>query len=166
MPTGGQTRLTSRRRAAGFAVAAAIAVAQALPCLADPGETDSKAAVLDPDYAAGKQALERKDWREAARRFGQAALRDPNNADLQNYIGYSYRNLKQLDLAFKHYKRALELNPRHRGAHEYIGEAYLMVRDLANAREHLAALEGICLLPCEELSDLKDKIAAYKSGAR
>ena len=152
--------------AAGFALAAAIAVTAALPCLADPGETDSKAGMLDPDYAAGKQALERKDWREAARRFGQAALRDPNNADLQNYIGYSYRNLKQLDLAFKHYKRALELNPRHRGAHEYIGEAYLMVGDLANAREHLAALESICLLPCEELSDLKDKIAAYKSDAR
>jgi tetratricopeptide (TPR) repeat protein len=166
MPMGGQTWLRSRRRAARFAFAAAIAVAAALPCLADPGESDSKAAALDPDYAAGKQALERKDWREAARRFGQAALRDPNNADLQNYIGYSYRNLKQLDLAFKHYKRALELNPRHRGAHEYIGEAYLMVRDLANAREHLAALESICLLPCEELSDLKDKIAAYKSGAR
>ena len=165
MPKGDQTRLNSRRRAAGLALAAAFAVA-APPCFADPGETDSKAATIDPDYAAGKQALERKDWREAARRFSQAALRDPSNADLQNYLGYSYRNLKQLDLAFKHYGRALDLNPRHRGAHEYIGEAYLMVRDLANARVHLAALESICLLPCEELSDLKDKIAAYKSGAK
>jgi len=92
-----------------FALAAAIAVAAASPCLADPDESDSKAARLDPDYAAGKQALGRKDWREAARRFTQAALRDPSNADLQNYLGYSYRNLKQLDLAFKHYGRALDL---------------------------------------------------------
>jgi len=166
MPMGEQTWLSSRRRAAGFALATVVAVATALPCLADPGETDSKAATIDPDYATGKQALERKDWREATRRFSQAALRDPNNADLQNYLGYSYRNLKQLDLAFKHYKRALELNPRHRGAHEYIGEAYLMVKDLATAQEHLTALESICLLPCEELSDLKGKIAAYRSTAR
>ena len=165
MSRGDQTRLNSRRRAAGLALAA-IAVATAPPCFADPEETDSKAATIDPDYAAGKQALERKDWREAARRFGQAALRDPSNADLQNYLGYSYRNLKQLDLAFKHYGRALDLNPRHRGAHEYIGEAYLMVKDLATAQEHLTALESICLLPCEELSDLKEKIAAYKSAVR
>lgn len=34
----------------------------------------------------------------------------------------------QLDLAFKHYQRALQLDPRHLGAHEYIGEAYLMLR--------------------------------------
>ncbi len=163
---GEQIWLSSRRRAAGFALAAVIAVATALPCLADPGETDSRAATIDPDYATGKQALERKDWREATRRFSQAALRDPNNADLQNYLGYSYRNLKQLDLAFKHYKRALELNPRHRGAHEYIGEAFLLMKDLAKAQEHVAALESICLLPCEELSDLKEKIAAYKSAAR
>jgi len=32
-----------------------------------------------------------------------------------------------MDLALKHYKRSIELNPRHRGAHEYIGEAYLML---------------------------------------
>jgi Flp pilus assembly protein TadD len=104
----------------------------------------------DPDYAAGKQALDRKDWGEAARRFRQAALRDPDNADLQNYLGFSYRHLRQLDAAFEHYRRALELNPRHRGAPEYAGEAYLMVGNLARAEEHLAALRRICLLPCEE----------------
>src|SRR5206468_3858123 len=87
-----------------------------------------------------------EDITEAAGRFTKAALRDPDNADLQNYLGYSYRNLGQLDRAFQHYKRALELNPRHRGAHEYAGEAYLMVGDLARAEEHLAALRKICLI--------------------
>lgn len=38
-----------------------------------------------------------------------------------------------------------------------------MVNNLAKAEEHRAALENICLLPCEELADLKGKIAAYKS---
>jgi len=150
---------------AGLAFVAGIAVA--LPSFPEPTETRPEAAANDSDYAAGKQALDRQDWREAARRFRQAALRDPENADLQNYLGYSYRNLGQLDTAFEHYRRALELNPRHRGAHEYAGEAYLMVGDLARAEEHLAALRNICLLPCEELGDLEREIAAYrkKTGA-
>ena len=145
----------------------AIALVIGLPALlsAEPTETKPQAAALDPDYAAGKQALDRKDWAEAARRFKQAALRDPDNADLQNYLGYSYRHLGQLDTAFAYYRRALELNPRHRGAHEYVGEAYLMVGDLPRAEEHLTALRKICLLPCEELGDLEREIAAYKKKA-
>ena len=77
-------------------------------------------------------------------------------------LGFSYRNLKQFDLAFKHYERAIELDPRHRGAHEYIGEAYLMMGDLAGAQRHLAAIKEICLLPCEELTDLERAIAQYQ----
>ena len=157
-PARGRRRLG--RWVAGVAFAAAVAAP--LPSLAEPTETKPGAAASDPDYAAGKQALDRKDWAEAARRFRQAALRNPENADLQNYFGYSYRNLGQLDTAFEHYRRALELNPRHRGAHEYAGEAYLMVGDLARAEEHLAALRKICLLPCEELGDLEREIAAYR----
>jgi len=137
-------------------------VAAPLSSFAEPTETRPDAASVDPDYAAGKHALDRKDWDEAARRFVQAALRDPDNADLQNYLGYSYRKLGRLDIAFEHYRRALELNPRHRGAHEYAGEAYLMVGDLTRAEEHLAALRKICLLPCEELGDLEREIAAYR----
>ena len=96
------------------------------------------------------------------KRFHQAALRDPDSADLHNYLGFSYRNLKQMDLAFKHYKRSIELNPRHRGAHEYIGEAYLMMNDLPGAERHLAALREICLLPCEELADLEKAVKEYR----
>src|SRR6187455_2140943 len=97
---------------------------------AEPFEDNPKAAANDPDYAAGKAAMDKKNWNEAVKRFQQAALRDPDSADLHNYLGYSYRNLKQMDLALKYYKRSIELNPRHRGAHEYIGEAYLMLNDL------------------------------------
>jgi tetratricopeptide (TPR) repeat protein len=119
---------------AGLALAPGIGIA-------DPGETDGAAAALDPDYAAGKQAIEAKNW--------SAAIK-------------SLRHTGQFDLAFKHYARALQLNPRHRGAHEYVGEAYLMVNNLAKAEEHLAALQSICLLPCEEYEDLKKTIAEYR----
>jgi len=145
------------------ATALAIGLAGAF-CVAraEPYETNPSAVEKDEDYAAGKKAIERKDWAEAVKRLSVAAKRDPDNADLQNYLGYSYRNLKQMDLAFRHYKRSIELNPRHRGAHEYIGEAYLMVNDLAGAERHLAALREICLLPCEELTDLEKAVKAHK----
>lgn len=129
---------------------------------ADPYEADPDLAKRDEDYAAGKKASEMKNWAEAARLFERAQVRNPDNADLENVLGYSYRNLKKYDLAFKHYRRAIELDPRHRGAHEYIGETYLMTGDLAGAEKHLAALRDICLLPCEELTDLERAIAAYR----
>ncbi len=119
---------------------------------------------LDPDYAAGKKAIEAKDWSAAIGFLGKAARRDSRNADIQNYLGYAYRNAGQLDKAFEHYRKALNLNPRHRGAHEYIGEAYLLVNNPAKAADHLAALKKICVLPCEEYEDLKAKLDKY--GAR
>jgi hypothetical protein len=73
------------RWAAGLALA--ISAGTPAPSVAEPTETRPEAVASDPDYAAGKQALERKDWGEAVRRFRQAALRDPDNADLQNTSG-------------------------------------------------------------------------------
>ena len=131
---------------------------------ADPTETDPDLAARDADYAAGKQAVEKKDWAQAARLFDRAQQRNPDNADLQTDLGFSYRNLKQYDLAFKHYRRAIELDPRSRSAHEYMGEAYLLTGDLASAERHLKALKEICLLPCEELKDLEQAIADYRGG--
>jgi Flp pilus assembly protein TadD len=127
-------------------------------------ESDSDpVAASDPDYAAGKRAIEAKDWTAAIERFSAAALRAPDNADIQNYLGFASRNAGNLDAAFRHYHRALVSDPRHRAAHEYIGEAYLMASNLAKAEEHLAALERICLLPCGEYADLKARITAYKN---
>jgi len=132
------------------------------PASADPTDGAPAGAQPDPDYAAGRVAIEAKNWDAAIRALSSAALRDTRNADIQNYLGYAYRHTGQLELAFKHYQRALQLNPRHRGAHEYVGEAYLMVKDLAKAEAHLNALRSICLIPCEEYGDLEKAIAAYR----
>ena len=134
-------------------------------CVAAGTDDDPAAATLDPDYAAGKKAIEAKDWGAAIKSLSSAALRDTRNADIQNYLGYAHRNAGQIDLAFKHYGRALQLNPRHRGAHEYLGEAYLIVNNLTKAEEHLAALQKICLIPCEEYNDLKNLIDVYRRRA-
>ena len=123
----------------------------------------STGAMLEPDYAAGLKAIEDKNWADAIRLLSSAALRDTRNADIENSLGFAYRNSRELSLAFQHYNRALTLNPRHRGAHEYIGEAYLMIGNRAKAEEHLAALRKICLLPCEEYGHLEKKFAEYSA---
>ena len=142
----------------------AVLAASAAGALAEPYEVDPDLAARDEDYAAGKRAVERKDWGEAVRRFKLAERRHPEQADLQNILGFAHRNLKQYDLAFIHYKRAIEIEPRHRGAHEYIGETYLLTGDLASAEKHLDALRQICLLPCDELQDLERAVARYRTS--
>ena len=143
-----------------------LVLACALAAQADPTEEDETgAAALDPDYAGGVKAVEAKNWPAAIKLLSSAALRDTRNADLQNLIAYSYRNSGDLAAAFKYYNRALQLKPRHRGAHEYIGEAYLMVGNVAKAEEHLAELKRICLVPCDEQGHLEAKIAQYRGRA-
>ena len=131
--------------------------------LADSTNEAPEEGQLDPEYAAGKAAIAAKDWGAAIRSLSSAALRDTRNADIENDLGYAYRRSGQLQLAFTHYQRALRLNPRHRGAHEYIGEAYLMTDNLTMAEEHLAILRQICLIPCEEYGDLEKAVASYRA---
>ena len=61
-----------------------------------------------------------------------------------------------------HFQQAIELNPRHRGAHQHLGETYLSIGELTQAEAQLAALAAICLLPCDEYGDLRRAIAMYK----
>ena len=49
-----------------------------------------------------------------------------------------------------------------RGAHEYVGEAYLLLGDVDKARQHLARLNALCLLPCSEYRDLKKAIETFE----
>jgi tetratricopeptide (TPR) repeat protein len=121
-------------------------------------------APLDPDFVAGKRALAAGDWRGAIAAFELAELRAPDDADIQNYIGYAYRRLRQPDAALARFNQALARNPRHRGARQHLGEAHLSIGNVAGAEEQLAALERICLLPCEEQADLHQALLRHKAG--
>ena len=136
---------------------------EAWPICTTMGAMGSEAdwADLDPDFAAGKKGLVAEDWNAAIASLKLAALRDPGNADIQNYIGYAYRRLRQMGPAMQHYQQALMLNRRHRSAHEHLGELYLALGEPARAEQQLATLEEICLIPCIETDDLKRAIAAY-----
>jgi tetratricopeptide (TPR) repeat protein len=121
---------------------------------------------LDPDLAAGKRALAKSDWTNAITALQFAASRDPRNADIHNYIGYAYRRLSELGPAMGHFQQALLFNPRHRGAHEHLGELFLALNEPARAEEQLAALKQICLIPCEEFGSLQKAIEADRDASR
>ena len=113
-----------------------------------------------------RDAIKAKDWKKALGELNLAVREEPRNADVHNLLGYSYRKQASPNLpkAFEHYKTALNLNPKHKGAHEYIGEAYLMDKKPQEAEKHLAELEKLCgNKTCEEYADLAKSLADYKA---
>ena len=122
-----------------------------------PGSSD------DPNAIEGKKAIEAQDWKRAVELFSKAAGIDPNNADVQNWLGFAQRKSGNMEAAFNAYNAALKLNPQHKAAHEYIGEAYLLTGDLARAEQHLTELQKLCTpIPCEEYKDLRRALEDYK----
>jgi Flp pilus assembly protein TadD len=116
--------------------------------------------------ANARKAVAKSDWSGALRELNVALREDSQNADVHNLLGYTYRKRSSPDLvkAMDHYGMALKINPLHKGAHEYIGEAYLVKKQLPDAERHLAELEKICGGPaCEEYRDLAKSIADYKA---
>ena len=109
----------------------------------------------DPELTRARELIGKNDWGSAVTRLESFTRSNPANADGFNLLGYSYRNLKRYDESLVAYKQALKLEPSHRGAHEYIGVAYIQMGQLDKAKEHLNALDKICLFSCEEYRDLK-----------
>jgi len=152
-----------RRFGADSAASAGVVLADAWPICSAMGSLAESAdwAKVDPDLAAAKQAMMESDWNRAITLLRSAGLRDDRNADIQNYLGFAHWKLLQLDIAVRHYQQALTLNPRHRSAHEHLGEAYLAKGNLAKAEDQLALLKQICLIPCEEFDDLNRALVKY-----
>lgn len=115
------------------------------------------------EISKAEKLIEDEKWDEAIAVLDKAAASDGDNADVYNWLGYAERNRGNTDAAFRHYARALSIDPKHRGAHEYVGEAYLMVDDLAKAKEHLATLAKLCRSKCEEYKDLKEHVKEYEA---
>ena len=118
---------------------------------------------VDPDLDRATQAIKAKQYEGAITYLNAVVVRDKQNAEAYNLLGYSERMRGNLDAAFKYYDRALAIDPKHRGAHEYVGETYLLAGNLPKAEEQLAILDKLCFFPCEEYRDLKTAIAAYRA---
>ena len=86
-------------------------------------------------------------------------------ADIYNLLGFSYRKLEnpELDKSFAAYMMALEIDPEHAGAHEYLGELYLMRDQKNQAMRMLSKLENLVGKNAEEYKDLLKAIENYQS---
>jgi Tfp pilus assembly protein PilF len=132
----------------------------------ETSEVNTQASDVKPDtpLQAGRKAVAVGDWQAAINHLEKAVLQEPQNADGFNLLAFSFRKQAKPDLtkAFENYRMALKLDPKHKGAHEYIGEAYLMDKKPAEAEKHLAILESLCgNKTCEEYQDLAKAIAEY-----
>ncbi|MCB1896733.1 MAG: tetratricopeptide repeat protein [Zoogloeaceae bacterium] len=148
-----------------LAIGWALAVFVATAATADGGGASAARNVpRGSDLARAIAAIEGSAYQRAIGLLETHTRRNPTDADGWNWLGFARRKAGALDAAFIAYRRALQLDPKHRGAHEYLGEAYLQAGDLASAEKHLAILDQLCWLPCEQYSDLKAAIASYRAS--
>jgi len=111
-------------------------------------------------------------WLAEAGKYSEAlakleSLNMPDNPNVLNYMGFTNRKLGNVDRGIKFYKQALAIDPRHVGANEYLGEAYLQKGDLTSAKSQLDKVEAICGgRDCDEYQDLAEEIRKYETENR
>jgi Flp pilus assembly protein TadD len=111
-----------------------------------------------PDLTAIRAKLKAKDHRGALSELLVLVEKSPH-ADVYNLMGFAHRKLGDFKQGLTYYRKALELDPDHRSALEYLGELYVETGELAKAREMLTKLEKLCPQGCEERDDLAKAIA-------
>ena len=134
------------------------------------GEESRVVRSSDSEYADGKEAFEAGEWRQAINWLNKVVARRPWHDNAHNMLGFSWRQIGDYDRAFIHYYEALRLNPRHRGALEYLATTYLELGRIDEANATAIRLTEVCDFSvmafdnqgwksgCEELQILK---AAY-----
>ena len=124
-------------------------------------------------YKSGKKLvlrakkLEKKDKIEKAKKlylkaygkFEKAYAKDKKNADILNYLGYTLRKTGDLEQAEIYYLKGLELDSKHLGINEYLGELYVQTNRIELAKERLGVLKGC---KCEEYEELRELIEEKK----
>ena len=128
------------------------------------GDSSDSSSFSEPDtYSKAKSLVEDGEFEAAIPVLFDAIREDDQNADAYNLLGFTHRKTGRIEVALKYYRKALALNPRHRGAHEYLGEAFLELGDLDSAKKHLAFLDKDCTFGCREYAMLKKAIERYRS---
>lgn len=157
-----------------FAALAAFALGLPVSSFAAGGGADTPkieavkpAKPADPAFAQAKAMIEQqKNYAGAIPLLQGVVQRDPRNADAYNLLGYATRASGNPQGSLQYYTQALAIDARHLGAHEYLGEAYLMLDRPAEAEQMLARLDSLCVFGCTEYRMLKTAIANYKQGRK
>ena len=147
-----------------IATLAAGLFAMNLAFAADTPPTTTPASPATDKLATARELIAANKWVAAIDELKRVG--DTTSADWNNLMGYSHRKAKTPDhaAAERYYDEALRIDPKHRGALEYSGELFLVLGDLPRAEQRLTALDKVCLLPCDEYTDLKKAVAAYKAN--
>ena len=99
---------------------------------------DSNAAA---EYARAQTAIAQVDYETAIGHLDKVLAAQPNNPDVLNLMGFSKRKLGDQSEALEYYNKALDLQPNHFGANEYLGELYLELKNVTKAQQRLAVLQ-------------------------
>ena len=116
-----------------------------------------------PDLTSVRAKIKAKDFKSALAEL-MPMLETHQHADVYNLVGFSLRKTGDYPQAYTYYRKALEFDPDHKGALEYLGELYVETGQLDKAREHVVVLQRLCPGGCEELADLEEAIAGSARG--
>ena len=128
------------------------------PTLADGDNNDSNSPL-----APVQTLIEDEKYQEAISALQKLLKETPTNADMLNLLAYSQRKLQRFDEALVNYQKALNIEPEHRGANEYLGELYLQLGKPDKAQERLQVLDEACFFGCDEFDELEEAIKTYRS---
>ena len=107
----------------------------------------------------GKIEKAKKLYLKAYDKFEKAYAKNKKNADILNYLGYTLRKTGDLEQAEIYYLKGLELDSKHLGINEYLGELYVQTNRIELAKERLEVLKGC---KCEEYEELRELIEEKK----
>jgi hypothetical protein len=86
------------------------------------------------------------------------SMRQDDNPEVANLIGYSSRKLGRYDDAKYWYEKALAADPNHARTWSYYGMWHAEQGNLLKARDYLAKVRSICGTACREYAELKGVI--------
>jgi tetratricopeptide (TPR) repeat protein len=131
-----------------------------LPALVSPVRgVDTPTTREAPDLTAVRAKIKAKEFKAAIADLNLMIDKGIQHADVYNLLGFSLRKSGDAKTAYTFYKKALDFDPEHKGALEYLGELYVETGELAKARQHVVLLQKLCPQGCEELEDLEKAIA-------
>jgi Flp pilus assembly protein TadD len=116
-----------------------------------------------PDLSSVRAKIKAKDYAAALTELRDIA-EDTQQADVYNLLGYTLRKTGDFKTSLTYYTKALELQPDHKAAREYLGELFVETGNMEKAKEQLAVLAKLCPGGCEEREDLQKAISAKSAS--
>jgi cytochrome c-type biogenesis protein CcmH/NrfG len=117
-----------------------------------------------PDLTSVRAKIAAKNYAAALTELRDLA-EDTQQADVYNLLGFTLRKTGDFKTSLTYYQKALELQPDHKAAREYLGELYVETGDMVKAKEQLDVLAKLCPKGCEEREDL-EKAIGTKSASK